>query len=299
MILVGAGGQLGRALSFALGSTAHRKLTRQELDLSNPALGDEAISRAFGRENPRAVLLAAAFTAVDRAETEPELARQVNSVAPALIARWCESRGVPLVHFSTDYVFDGSGDRPWKETDETQPLNIYGATKRAGEQGIQASGAKHLIFRTSWVFSEKGSSFLQTVLRLGAERETLEVVSDQMGSPTWAADLARASLQALDVAVAAEHFPSGIYHLCGQGEISWNGFAREIARLARAQGTGFALQPEGIRPILSAEYRAKNPLIAVRPLNSRLDCGLAQVKFGLLLPKWSESLAACLKGVKK
>lgn len=285
MILIfGANGQVGRALSAALGP-ACAALSREQADLAD----EGAVESALSAHAPRAVINAAAFTAVDAAETEVEAAHAVNAVAPAIMARYCAGRGIPFVHFSTDYVFDGSGSTPWREEDAPAPLGVYGAGKRAGEEAVRASGGKYLIFRTSWVYDAEGKNFFTTMMRLAREREELRVVNDQHGAPTYAPHLAAAALSGLEQACSMAEFPSGIYHLAAAGETTWHGFAEAIFSAARARGD--ALKIRRVQAISTAEY----PLPAARPANSRLDCGKAKRVLGIALPSWQEGLSECME----
>jgi dTDP-4-dehydrorhamnose reductase len=236
---------------------------------------------------PHIIVNPAAYTAVDKAEREPELARAVNAIAPGILAEEAERLGALLVHYSTDYVFDGSGDRPWREDDACGPLNVYGATKREGERAIQATGCRHLIFRTSWVYGARGSNFLLTMRRLMRERPELKVVADQVGAPTWCRDIAEATALVLGQVVSPangfDSAPWGLYHMTNAGETSWHGFADAIRALDGGDARLF--------PIPSSEY----PTPARRPLNSRLDNDKLKQTFGLSLQDWRAALALCLE----
>ncbi len=258
-----------------------RFLGRDVADLSDP----EACARAIHDADCSAVINAAAYTAVDRAETEPDLANAVNADAPAAMAHAAAAKGVPFVHISTDYVFDGSGGKPWVETDATGPLGVYGASKLAGEQGIAAAGGQWTVMRTSWVFSAHGANFVKTMLRLGAEREELRVVADQHGGPTPAADIAAACLT-IARAMRDDVSLGGVYHFSGAPDTTWAGFAREI--MAQA---GLACR---ITDIASAEY----PTPARRPENSRMNCDAIRRDFGIERPDWRAGLASVLKELK-
>lgn len=250
---------------------------RTETDLADPAACIQAI--AGGPWD--AVINAAAWTAVDRAETEEAAATTVNGDAPGAMARACADRGLPFLHVSTDYVFDGSGTTPWRPEDRTTPLNAYGLTKLAGEQAVRAAGGAHLILRTSWVFSAHGANFVKTMLRLGAERDHLRVVDDQWGGPTPAGAIADALLRTARALV--DGAPGGTYHLAGQPPTTWARFARETFRLAR-----IACPVEGIA---TADY----PTPARRPLNSRLDCATLTADFGITPPDWQAALAEVIR----
>lgn len=252
-------------------------LSRNEADLSQPESCAEAIIAAA----PQAVINAAAYTAVDRAESEEDLATRVNADAPAAMARACVGLGIPLVHVSTDYVFDGSGTAPRKPSDPTAPLNAYGRSKLGGENAIRAAGGCHAILRTSWVFSAHGNNFLRTMLRLSETRDTLSIVDDQVGGPTPAGAIAEACLT---IAARLIENPdlSGTYHFSGAPDVSWAGFAQAIFAAAGRE--------VAITGIPTADY----PTPARRPLNSRLDCTATEAAFGLARPDWRAALPAIL-----
>jgi dTDP-4-dehydrorhamnose reductase len=231
------------------------------------------------------VVNAAAYTAVDRAEQEVELVFRINAEAPDVLAATCASRGAMFVHYSTDYVFDGQGTRPYREDDTTSPLGVYGASKLAGEIAVLSSGARHMVFRTAWVYAAHSHNFLRTMLRAGAQRDTLRVVADQVGTPTPAALLADVTAEALRVDAAA---PSGLWHLTPTGQASWHGFAEAIFDGAVARGL-IARAPK-VEAITTADY----PTPAARPAYSVLDCGALQRDFGIVLPDWREGLSATL-----
>jgi dTDP-4-dehydrorhamnose reductase len=283
-VIFGANGQLGSALCALLGERAI-PVTTKDADFSNPTTV-EAFLKSLPSQ-PRAVINAAAYTLVDKAEEEEEKALTINAKTPGVIARWCAEKKIPFVHYSTDYVFPGTGTAPWKEDDATAPLNAYGRGKLAGEYEVAQAGGNYLIFRTSWVYDGARKNFLTTMLRLGAERASLSVVDDQRGAPTYAPDLAEATLEALNNAMKSDPFPSGVYHLCGNGETSWYGFADTIFAKARAGGMPLALTT--LTPIPSSSY----PTPAKRPLNSRMDCSRAEGVLGVRLPGWEESLEVC------
>jgi dTDP-4-dehydrorhamnose reductase len=235
--ILGANGQVGRALVEQLGAHVCIPLTRLVADLARPT----SVVAALRHYQPQAVINAAAYTQVDQAEKEESVAATINAEAPRLIAQWCAGAGVPMIHYSTDYVFSGEGETPWREDDRTGPLSAYGRSKLAGERAIVEAGGRHLIFRTSWVYDETGKNFLRTMLRLGAERETLRVVADQFGAPTYAGHLANATIEALGNALKSTQFPSGIYHLANRGETTWHGFATAIFVAARERGRQLAV----------------------------------------------------------
>lgn len=274
LLIFGANGQVGGALNMlAEGDVV--ALGRGEADLSKP----ETLRRVIADIRPDAIINAAAYTAVDKAEEEEALATLINADAPGVMAEEAAKRGIPFVHYSTDYVFDGSGERPWKEDDNTAPLNAYGRSKLAGEQAVLAAGGNAFIFRISWVYDATGKNFLTTMLRLAKDREVLKVVADQFGAPCYAPHLARATLDVL----AAEGAP-GIYHMANAGETSWHCFATEIFAEARKKGVDLAVKE--VLPIPASDY----PTPAKRPTNSRLDCTKLHDIFGLSLPDWREGL---------
>ena len=285
ILLTGKNGQVGWELQRTLqpvGKVA--AFSHAGLDLADAA----AIRSKLDEVRPDVIVNAAAYTAVDKAESEPELAHEVNAVAPALLAQEAARRGALLIHYSTDYVYDGAKAAPYVESDKTNPLGAYGRSKLAGEEGIRASGCDHLIFRTSWVYAARGANFLRTILRLAAEREELRIVMDQIGAPTWARLIAEATALALRQALAERRhgrFESGLFHLACAGETSWHGFASAIV----ASRSG--LRVKTVTPITTADY----PLPAPRPANSRLDTSAFRARFGLALPDWRDCLPLCLE----
>ena len=290
VLVTGVTGQLGRAVVELLGAHHCIAASRAVLPLDFP----ETIPTRLDYLKPRAILNCAAYTAVDAAERPEEdiFVRAINSESPARLARWAYENKIPLVHFSTDYVFDGSGTTPRDEAATPSPLNAYGRSKLEGEKAILQSGAKALIFRTSWVYDSNGKNFLNTMLRLGAERPELKIVSDQYGAPTYAPHLALAAVDALERALAIEarsqKFPTGVYHLCNSGETTWHGFASQIFEGVRSRGSKLAVTR--VDPIASSEY----PTPARRPLNSRLNCSRALEVLGVSLPPWEQGLEECL-----
>jgi len=276
VLITGANGQMGQALVEALGDKA-LPLGRAACDLS---WAPEKIRATLAEHQPRAIINAAAYTAVDKAEEEQARATQVNAVAPAILAEYAKEKGIPFIHFSTDYVFDGSGDRSWREEELCHPLNAYGRTKLEGEKAIMAVGGKMMICRISWVYDALHRNFLTTMLKLGQEREHLNIVSDQVGAPCYAPHIAQAVAHVLE----GESFQPGIYHLTNQGEVSWHGFAQAI--FAHAKAAGVPLAVKEVQPIPTSEY----PTPARRPLNSRLDCSKWQQAFDFLPPAWEEGL---------
>lgn len=290
VLVTGVTGQVGRALVEQLGVHRCVAASRAVLPLDFP----ETIPHRLDYFRPRAIINAGAYTAVDKAESPDEaiFVKAINEESPAGLAQWCARNRVPLVHFSTDYVFDGSGSAPRTEKSTTGPLNEYGRTKLAGEEAILASGCRALIFRTSWVYDHQGKNFFRTMLKLGAEREQLRVVGDQIGAPTFAPQLAHAAILALENALEIEEktgqFPTGVYHLCHSGDTSWHGFAQEIFEGARERGV--ALRVGQVDCIETRDY----PTPARRPLNSRLDCSKADQVLGVRLPDWHFGLEECL-----
>lgn len=280
LLVFGETGQAARELARLGPARGHAvtSLGRDRADLADP----EACAAAVAAAQADAVVNAAAYTAVDRAESEPELARKVNAAAPGAMARACAARGLPFLHISTDYVFDGAPGRAWREDDPTGPLGVYGATKLAGEAEVTAADGPHVVLRTAWVFSSHGANFVRTMLRLGAERDRLRVVDDQIGGPTPARAIAVALLDIAE-AFAAGRGVAGVFHYAGAPTVSWAGFAREI--LARR---GLAAEVE---PIPSRDY----PTPARRPLNSALDCGRIAAAYGLAQPDWRAGLDAVLE----
>lgn len=275
ILVFGRTGQVATELRALANVTA---LGRAEAELTDP----EACIAAIRTHAPRAVINAAAYTSVDRAEQEEALATAVNGAAPAAMARACAKMDIPFVHISTDYVFDGTGDRPWAPHHATSPKNAYGRSKLAGEDGVRAAGGRHAILRTSWVFSAHGANFVKTMLRLCKTRDTLSIVSDQIGGPTPARAIASACLSIADQ-IAANLSKSGTYHFSGAPNINWHGFAVEIFTRA---GRKVALTP-----IPTSAY----PTPAERPLNSRLDCRATQEVFGLSRPDWRAALDGVLE----
>jgi dTDP-4-dehydrorhamnose reductase len=283
IVVFGAHGQVGSALISQLPENTIA-LSRDDIDLTTGG----AIEPLLEKLKPAAIINAAAYTAVDKAEEEANIAERINHVAPTEMARYAKEQNIPFIHYSTDYVFDGSGEAAWKEDDATGPLGVYGKTKLAGEEAISAIGGDYLIFRTSWVYDAKGKNFLNTMLRLGAERESLNVVNDQIGAPTYAEDIAFFSLKALEKALEMQKFPKGVYHLTNRETTSWHGFASSIFEEARARGAKLAIKDVGAIP--TADY----PTPAARPLNSRMDIAKIQTTFDIELPSWKNALSRCM-----
>jgi dTDP-4-dehydrorhamnose reductase len=281
ILLAGCAGQLGRELKRSLACLGEViACDRRQLDLAQ-ADSLRAAVRAMG---PTVIVNAAAYTAVDKAEAEPAAADAINALAPGILAEEAKRMGALLIHYSTDYVFDGTKATAYTEDDTPAPLSAYGRSKLAGERAIVAAGARHLIFRTSWVFGLHGANFMKTMLRLGKERDELRVVGDQVGAPTWTRHLADVAALTL----ARKEIPDGLYHLAAAGETSWHGYAEAI--FAEAQRSGLMEKSPVVHRIASADY----PLPAPRPANSRLDCTKFRRDFGLALPDWRTGLADCL-----
>ena len=241
---------------------------------------------------PAIIVNAAAHTAVDKAESEPELARTINALAPKVLAEYAKQNNAWLMHYSTDYVFDGSGDKPWRESDSTAPLSVYGATKLEGEHSIQQSGCKHLIFRTSWVYGARGGNFAKTMLRLAQERDSMNVINDQIGAPTGADLLADITAHAIRIAQQDAQV-SGLYHLVAGGETSWFDYAKFVLSLAQRAEMPLKVTPEKIQPVPTRAF----PTPAKRPHNSRLDTTKLQRTFDLCLPDWRVGVMRMLSEV--
>ncbi|WP_207062863.1 dTDP-4-dehydrorhamnose reductase [Motiliproteus sp. SC1-56] len=278
ILVTGAQGQLGRCLQDALAESAHdwRALGRSALDIADSA----SVARAIEGFAPDVVINAAAYTAVDRAETEVDAACRINAEGPAHLARACQTHGARLIHVSTDYVFDGDAERPYREEDTTRPLGVYGASKLAGERAVAEACTQHLIVRVAWVFSEYGNNFLKTMLRLGAERDSLGIVDDQQGTPTYAGDLARALVRLTEV-----NKGWGTYHFSGGRPVSWYRFAEAIFQEAARQGK--LERVPTLNPITTEEF----PTPAARPAWSVLDGSQLQSVFGIGQGDWEQALA--------
>jgi dTDP-4-dehydrorhamnose reductase len=279
ILLLGCRGQVGWELERALAPFGDlTALDRAVADLSDP----DAVGRLVLAARPAVVVNAAAYTAVDRAESESDLAHRINATSVGALGTAAERIGALVIHYSTDYVFDGEKHGAYTETDATAPLGVYGRTKLAGEQALSASGAAHFVFRTSWVYGARGANFMLTMLRLAAERPALRVVSDQHGAPTWSRDIASATAAVVARYGAGERAPSGAYHMAGSGETSWHGFAERILCIA------------GVATPVEAIPTSAYPTPARRPRNSRLDTARLHRTFGLRLPTWEASLERCL-----
>ena len=291
ILLFGGNGQVGSELRRSLGPLGDVVATTRSGTLEDGTACEradfdapESLAALIERVAPEIVVNAAAHTAVDRAESELDAAFRANAQAPQAIAEACARHGIRLVHYSTDYVFDGRGTRPYREDDPTAPAGVYGASKLAGEEAIRASGAPHLILRTAWVYAAHGRNFLRTILRLAGERDELRVVADQIGTPTPATLIADATARVL----AQPATRSGTWHLTATGATSWHGFAEAIMQGAHARGL-IARIPR-VLPIATADY----PTPAARPAYSVLDCSALQRDFGIALPDWQEGLSRTL-----
>lgn len=292
ILLTGKNGQVGFELQRALAPLGEVVAVDQhDCDLANP----DAIRRLLARVEPNVIVNPAAYTAVDRAESEQELAQAINGVAPGVLGDEAVRRGALVVHYSTDYVFDGAKDGAYSEDDAPNPQSVYGKTKLAGERALQASGADHLIFRTSWVFGAHGGNFAKTMLRLAAERNGLKIVADQFGAPTSAALLADVTALLLGryKREGRADFPFGLYHLVAGGRTSWHEYAQTVVRAALSAGKSLKLTADQVLPITTAEY----PLPAPRPSNSLLDTSRLRQTFGLELPMWQSGLDHVLQQI--
>ncbi len=299
ILLLGANGQVGGEALPLLRSLGHLvSLTRAELDLTDPP----AIRAAVRDLRPRWIVNAAAYTAVDKADSDSESAFAINGDAPRILGEEAHRIGAPVIHFSTDYVFSGDGNRPWTEDDPTGPLGVYGASKLAGEQGLAGSGATHFILRTSWVYGAHGENFLRRILKLALEREELKIVDDQYGAPTWSRTLASLAVACIlrgekdalmggDRPAEAVQSISGIYHACSAGFTTWFGFASEFVRMAQMALPGRVFAR--LTPIPSSAF----PTAAKRPVNSRMNCEKLAHTFGFDMPVWQDSLSEVMHEV--
>ena len=286
ILLSGASGQLGREIARRGPARGHQVLAldRAALDISDP----DSVARVLEESGAALVINAAAFTAVDRAEQEPALSFAANRDGPAYLAANCARLGIPLLHISTDYVFDGSKPAPYREDDPVAPLGMYGLSKWQGEEAVRQALAAHIILRVSWVFSQHGHNFVKTMLRLARERDTLRVVADQQGCPTYAGDIAATLLELASRIAGGREIPWGTYHYCGRPALSWHGFAQAIFDVARQHQ---ALRVREVVPISTAEY----PTPARRPANSVLDCARFTTSFGIQPRPWREGLTVTLQ----
>jgi dTDP-4-dehydrorhamnose reductase len=290
ILLLGKGGQVGWELQRSLAPLG--ELVAVDFD-STDYCGDftnlVGLAETIRVIAPDIIVNAAAHTAVDKAESEPELARTINALAPAVLAKEAQQLGAWLVHYSTDYVFDGSGSEAWIETSPTGPLSVYGQTKLEGEEAIRASGCKHLIFRTSWVYAARGGNFAKTMLSLAKERDRLTVIDDQIGAPTGADLLADVTAHAIRTALQRPDV-SGLYHLVAGGQTSWHGYASFVIDFARQAGVAIKVSQEAIMPVPTSAF----PTPASRPNNSLLNTSKLQKTFSLTLPHWQTGVARML-----
>lgn len=285
IVLVGKGGQVGRELVGSLSAIGElASFDRAGADLERP----DELSALLRRERPDVIVNAAAYTAVDKAESEPDRARLINATAVETMAHTAADLGAALVHYSTDYVFDGTKAGRYIETDEPRPLSVYGATKLDGERAVVASGCRHWVFRTTWVYAAHGHNFVRTMLRLGRERDELRVVDDQFGVPTAARLIAEVTAACIGRLAAGSPPASGVYHLAPHGETTWCRFARTILAAARERGVPLRCPPENVVGIGTADY----PLPARRPANSRLDTTKLETALNIRLPEWQDDVPA-------
>jgi len=293
ILLFGRGGQLGWELQRSLAPLG--ELTALDID-SRQQCGDfsrlDDLAKTVCAIAPDVIVNAAAYTAVDKAESEPDLVRTINALAPGVLAREAKKLGSWLIHYSTDYVFDGSGSKPRLETDPTGPLSVYGLTKLEGEEAIRTSGCRHLIFRTSWVYAARGGNFVRTMLRLARERDRLTIIDDQIGAPTGADLLADVTAHAIRRVLQQPEL-SGLYHLVARGETSWYGYACYVLNLARQAGIELKVAEESVIPVPTSAF----PLPARRPLNSRLNASKLQTIFDVHLPVWQTGVERMMKEI--
>jgi dTDP-4-dehydrorhamnose reductase len=288
ILLTGSNGQVGWELRRTLASLGTVVAAdRSVMDLADP----DAIRRVVRELKPQVIVNAAAYTAVDKAESDADLSMRINGVAPGILAEEARRLGALLVHYSTDYVFDGTKESAYSENDAPNPINAYGRTKLAGEEAIRAGGPTFLIFRTSWVYAPRGNNFLRTMLRLAAERPELKIVDDQVGAPTSANAIASMTAQVVEAVLRKDSAvkASGIYHFTASGAVSWFGFAQSIFAEATARDTAFKT------PKLVAIPTEQYPLPARRPANSRLDCGKLKATFGVTAAPWEAMMRECLE----
>ncbi len=290
ILLFGKNGQVGWELQRSLAPLGELvALDADSRELCGDFTDPDGLIRTIRAVAPDVIVNAAAHTAVDKAEGEPELARAINALAPAVLAQEARRGNAWLIHYSTDYVFDGHGEKPWRETDATAPLNVYGATKLEGEQLIQQAGCRHLIFRTSWVYGARGGNFAKTMLRLAQERDSLTVIDDQIGAPTGADLLADVTAHAIRTVQQRPEL-SGLYHLVAAGETSWHGYASFVIDFAGRAGIPLKIAPDAIKAVPTSAF----PTPAQRPHNSRLDTAKLQGAFGLVLPVWQNGVTRML-----
>jgi len=290
ILLFGKGGQVGWELQRSLAVLGNvTALDHDSTDHCGDFANPEGIAATVRALKPDVIVNAAAHTAVDKAESEPELARLLNATTPGVLAREAAALGAWLVHYSTDYVFDGSGTRPWVETDTPAPLSVYGRTKLEGEQLIAEACSRHLILRTSWVYAARGSNFAKTMLRLAQERERLTVIDDQWGAPTGADLLADVTAHAIRH-LHKRPEDAGLYHCVAAGETTWNAYAKYVLACAQVSNPAIAIKAKEVAPVPTSDF----PTPAVRPHNSRLNTGKLQATFGLGMPHWQAGVARML-----
>ncbi|MGB2832311.1 MAG: dTDP-4-dehydrorhamnose reductase [Methylotenera sp.] len=293
ILLLGKNGQVGWELQRSLAPLGELiALDSRSVDFCGDFNNLEGLAQTIRAIAPDVIVNAAAHTAVDKAESEPALAHTINALAPGVLAQEAKRCGAWLIHYSTDYVFDGSGETPWLETDATGPLGVYGESKLAGEAAIIASGCKHLIFRTSWVYAARGGNFAKTMLKLAQERDALKVINDQIGAPTGADLLADITAHAIRTAIQRPEV-SGLYHLVASGQTSWHGYANFVIDFARQAGIEIKVASEAIAPVPTSAF----PTPAKRPLNSRLNTSKLQQTFNLNLPNWQSGVMRMLTEV--
>jgi dTDP-4-dehydrorhamnose reductase len=291
ILILGSEGQISNAFKNILNQQKNTLkfefLGRNEIDFLKPEYTIKKISEF----KPQWIINAAAYTFVDKAESEKELCFQINTLTPIRIAQWCKDEQVNLIHYSTDYVFNGLGEKPWIESDNTDPINYYGQTKRSSEEGIIQSESAHLIFRISWVYHHFGNNFVKTMLKLGKEREELKIINDQVGYPSYAPDIAQATFDCIQFHTANKTTPRQLLHLSSDEHTTWYNFAKIIFK--KAQEMNIPLKVKNIIPISTQEY----PTAANRPLNSRLNSTKISESYNIHLPKWEDSLQTCLNKI--
>jgi dTDP-4-dehydrorhamnose reductase len=291
LLLLGKGGQVGWELQRSLAPLGELvALDFDSTDFNADFSRPEQLAETVLKVRPDVIVNAAAHTAVDKAESEPEFARKLNATSPGVVAEAAQQIGALMVHYSTDYVFDGSGSKPWKEDDATGPLSVYGSTKLEGEQLVAQHCAKHLIFRTSWVYAARGGNFAKTMLRIAKERDKLTVIDDQFGAPTGAELLADITAHAIR-ATLQDPSKAGLYHAVAGGVTTWHGYARFVIEQAKAAGVELKAGPEAVEPVPTTAF----PTPATRPHNSRLDTSKLQSTFRLVLPEWQSGVARMLR----
>lgn len=291
-LITGANGLLGKTMVNLLGDSS-LALNRQQLDLASLKNIQSSLDRIIGDRQVRAVLNCAAYTRVDQAEENESLAMTVNGEAPGELAAWCADRNIPLVHFSSDYVFSGEGEIPWREDDPTSPINVYGRSKAEGDLQVSQRGRNWLVFRPTWVYGRSGKSFFTSMIDKAKEQTLLRVVYDQVGAPTYADPLCQAVLMGLSRACSMPVFPNGIYHLCHSGETNWYEFCCMI--VSAAKRSGLVLKVERIEPVTTESFMAP----ARRPLNSRLNTEKVYQVLGIRLPDWKIGFEACVQDTFK